>query len=217
MTIRTALVALAAFTLFAPHAFAQDPSAAAQITSGPMTVERVHSGWLAAPDVKITSVDHATSALAGVYGGFLSNELFFVGGAGYWLANNHSDRRMGYGGVVAGLMAPTDRAVGFGAKVLFGYGTATLGTTVTEAVFPPIPVPLPGQRPVQPAPTFRTTTVLVHDGFGVAEPEANLLVNFSRNVRLAGGVGYRFAGDDRVFGHRLSGATASLSLQIGGR
>ena len=60
----------------------------------------MHSGFLAAPDIKVTEVDHTTSALAGGYAGWLADETFFIGGGAYWLANPDSDRRMAYGGLV---------------------------------------------------------------------------------------------------------------------
>jgi hypothetical protein len=180
-----------------------------------MTIERVHSGFLAAPDVKITSVDHSTSTLAGGYAGWLADEVFFIGGGGYWLANNHSDHKMGYGGVVVGLMPRTDRTISGGVKALFGGGQATLGTTVDEFVFPPPVAAPPGQRVPAPQPAIRSITVREHSDFFVAEPEADMFVNFSRHVRLVGGVGYRFIGD-RAFDRRLRGATGSVSLQIGG-
>src|SRR5262245_3329076 len=78
------LVAMAVL-LVAASASAQSTGTPA--TQGPMVVERVHSGFLAAPDVKVTEVDGTTSALAGGYAGWLSDETFFVGGGGYWLAN----------------------------------------------------------------------------------------------------------------------------------
>ncbi len=194
--------------------FAQD--AAAQVTQqGPMLVERVHSGFLAAPDVKVTDVDHHTSALAGGYAGWLAQEAFFIGGGGYWLANNHSDLKMGYGGVVVGIQARTDRMFGAGAKALFGGGSATLGTTVSEFVIPPPVAAAPGQRPQAQQPVLRTFSVRQRTDFVVAEPEANVFVNFSKHARLSGGVGYRFVGD-RGFDRRLRGATASVALQIGG-
>jgi hypothetical protein len=207
----------------AGSARAQDASAAAQTTRGPMTVERITSGFLAAPDVKVTDVDHHTSALAGGYAGWLSEQTFFIGGGGYWLANNHNDQHMGYGGLVAGLLGRTDKTIGFGAKALIGGGSATLGTTVQQLVFPPVVTPPiatpPGQRPQPgpaPAPVVRSVDVRLHDDFFVFEPEANVLVNFTRHVRLSGGVGYRVVGADRDFSHRLRGATASVALQISG-
>src|SRR5262245_9827510 len=66
---------------------------------GPMTFEAIHSGWLAAPDAKVTQFDGKTDALLGGYAGWLTDETLFVGGAAYWLVNPSNDHEMWYGGV----------------------------------------------------------------------------------------------------------------------
>ena len=73
-------------------------TAAAQ--GGPMIVERVENGFLGAPDVKVTEVDHRTSELVGGYAGWVFDQTIFVGGGGYWMANHSSDRELGYSGFV---------------------------------------------------------------------------------------------------------------------
>ena len=50
--------------------------AAAQVSQGPMTVQRIHNGFLAAPDFKITDFDHKTSGLVGGYAGVVFAEAF---------------------------------------------------------------------------------------------------------------------------------------------
>ena len=42
--------------------------------AGPMTIERVRSGVLIAPDFKVTRFDGRTSELVGGYGGWLSDQ-----------------------------------------------------------------------------------------------------------------------------------------------
>src|SRR6266487_1032402 len=79
---------------------AQAPDDQGANGQGPMIVERVHSGFLAAPDIKITEVDRRTSELAGGYAGWITDDTFFVGAGGYWLVNPANDRKMGYGGLV---------------------------------------------------------------------------------------------------------------------
>ena len=91
-----------------------------------MTVERVKSGFLVAPDFKVTEFDHRVSGLAGAYTGWLYDRTFFLGGGGYWLANRSRDREMAYGGLVVGWFAGADRRIGFGAKGLIGGGRARL-------------------------------------------------------------------------------------------
>ena len=80
---------------------------------GPMIVERVHSGFLVAPDVKVTRVDRTTSELAGAYAGWLTDQTFFIGGGAYVLANGSRDRRMAYGGLVVQWSGGRDQSIGW--------------------------------------------------------------------------------------------------------
>jgi hypothetical protein len=199
----------------------QDAKAAAQVAQGPMIIERVHSGFLVAPDFKVTEVDHRTSEVAGAYAGWITDNTLLVGGGGYWLANGSRDREMAYGGLVVGWLTRTDRRFGFGAKALVGGGQATLSSTVGDIFVlsgdrdgPVRQSQLPtGRTPLRPVPNAR---VRFHEGFFIAEPEANLLVNLTRRLRLAGGVGYRLIGGARGTDDRLRGVTGSVALQIGG-
>lgn len=213
---------------------ATDPSAdGAQpppTTQGPMIVERVHNGFLAAPEVKATEFDKRAEALVGGSAGWVAAETLFIGGGGFWMPQKHqSDRELAYGGVVLQWFVINGDRFGLSAKALFGGGEATLPETVTQYVYPPLPTPLPtagrNSPPIPlPAPRLVTTTVPLHSNIGVAEPEVNARLAFSKHLRLALGAGYRFAGSDwgrrNVFdgdvGRRLSGATATIGLQIGG-
>jgi hypothetical protein len=196
---------------------------------GPMIVERVHSGFLIAPEVKATRFDKQVKPLVGGSAGWVADETFFIGGGGYWMPERgRSDRELAYGGVVLQLFLMNGDRFGLSAKGLFGGGRATLPDTVTEIVVPvltppvgrntppvALPVPLPQPRTI-------TTTIRSRQDFVVAEPEVNARIAFTRSVRLALGAGYRFAGNDwrRGFDRgpngRVSGATASIGLQIGG-
>lgn len=184
---------------------------------GPMIVERVKSGFLVAPDFKVTEVDHHTSGLAGAYAGWLWDQTFFVGG-GYWLANGSRDREMAYGGLVVGWFAGAKRRVGFGAKGLIGGGRATLVESI-DGVF--------GRdaRDVRRLEVSSPVTSLlipprinlrIRDDFFVAEPEATVIVGLSQHVRVTAGAGYRLIGGVRGIRDRLEGATGSVALQIGG-
>lgn len=192
----------------------------APVTQGPMTVERLHNGFLIAPDVKLTEVDHTTSGLIGGSAGWVTDETFFIGGGGYWLANQSSTRKMAYGGLVVQWLARTDERVGFSVKGLLGAGGATTAETVTEVLYPPnFPFGpdghmLTGDPLMHPTLTTTTASVRVRQGFFVAEPEANLTVRLTKGVRLAGGVGYRAVSRDHRNGTQLSGATGSLGLQF---
>jgi hypothetical protein len=167
--------------------------------------------------VKVTEVDHKTSELVGGYAGWVTDDTFFVGGGGYWLANARgNDREMAYGGLVVQWLARKNSRVGFGVKGLVGGGEATLSDTIT--ITPRVPEfrTVDGRVPT-PAPAL-VQRVRFREGFMIAEPEALLSLKLTKRMRLAGGVGYRFTGSDRrrLGGDRLDGTTGSLALQIGG-
>jgi hypothetical protein len=204
-----------------PIAAAAQTPAPGPANSGPMIVERVHSGWLAAPDFKVTDVDGKTSALAGGYAGWLSEGQLFVGGGGYWLANPASDRKLGYGGFVAQWLARTDERIGFGVKGLIGGGRATLGTTLTPVLRPADLNGFPFDRldrtmVTRVMQTLRPVRVRYNEDFFVAEPEVDVVVRLTRNLRLTAGAGYRFIETEGRDDGRLRGATATVGLQIGG-
>jgi hypothetical protein len=183
-----------------------------QGTQGPMIVERIKSGFLVAPDFKVTEVDHKTSALAGAYAGWLTDNTLLIGGGGYWLANGSEGDEMAYGGLVVGWLARADRRVGFGAKALVGGGQATLSNTIVGIVGRPDDRNGPFGRGARNA----TVHVRFHDGFFIVDPEANLLVNLTHGLRLTGGIGYRLISGSWDADDRLRGVTGSLALQIGG-
>jgi hypothetical protein len=198
-----------ALTLFAAHAAsAQTPPTPSQ---GPMLVERIHSGFLFAPDVKITQVDRKTSELAGAYAGWVADEALFVGGGGYWLANGSGGRRMAYGGLVVQWLARSNDRIGFATKALIGGGRATLTDTFTQLVRVPL-TPTSRQTTTRPV----TSDFRVREDFFVAEPELDARVRLTKNLRLTGGIGYRLIGGDRRDDARLRGAVGSVALQIGG-
>jgi hypothetical protein len=217
----SAVSACSAWAVLFLVAISASAQTATPVNQGPMVVERMHSGFVVAPDFKVTEVDRATSALAGGYAGWLTDETFFIGGGGYWLANQTSDRKMAYGGLVLQLLARTDRRVGFGVKGLIGGGRATLGTTVTQ---------IPGFRDLPNVPDLRrfgidldrslraptSSRVRFREGFFVAEPQVDLVVRLTRQLRLTGGAGYRLIEAEGRDDRRLRGATANLGLQIGG-
>ena len=229
-----AVAACALVMLLAINAAAQSDEgtpAASQppATQGPMIVERLHSGVLFAPEVKATQFDKKVSGLVGGSIGWVADETFFVGGGGYWMPERgRSDRELAYGGAVFQWFVQSSDRFGISAKALLGGGRATLPGTVTQIL------PLPPQReldrltPAQFAELLRsrtvTSTVRLRQDFVVAEPEVNARISLTRHVRLTLGAGYRFAGTDWRRGEgrgdddrrRLSGATGSIGVQIGG-
>jgi hypothetical protein len=190
------------------------PRPARAQTQGPMTVEREHDGFVIAPDVEVGKLGSVAATMAGVYGGWVVDDTVLVGAGGYFQTNRTNTRKIDYGGLVVEWLARADQAVGFGARALVGGGEATLPDTLSIAV---------------PAPIFRadgrfdhfdvrneSVPVRFRTDFFVAEPQADVLLNFSRRAHLRIGAGYRLIGAARGRGDELSGATASVALMLGG-
>jgi hypothetical protein len=186
-----------------------------QASQGPMVVERIHSGFLVAPDVRVTEVDKKTSELVGGYAGWVADETIFIGGGGYWLANQTHDREMAYGGLVVQWLAHANRRVGFSAKGLVGGGRATLASPASDLIARGDPR---GRiEPADPRRTVLTNTIVrFREDFFVAEPEVDVLLRLTRHLRLTAGAGYRFTAGERRDDNRLRGAVGSVGLQIGG-
>jgi hypothetical protein len=106
-----------------------------------MIVERVQSGFLVAPDFKVTEVDHSTSELLGAYAGWLTDQTFFIGGGGYWLVNGAGERDMGYGGLVVQWFVRAKDPIAFSVKPRVGGGWTDTSTTRSR----PIPVGASGR------------------------------------------------------------------------
>lgn len=182
---------------------------ATQTSQGPMIVERVHNGFLVAPDFKITQVDKKSSGLAGGYAGFVVDAAFFIGGGAYARVTNTRDREMVYGGLVLQWFGRTGERFGFSAKTLLGGGTSESSSTV------------------QVLDRGRVTSqrLRLRQDFFVAEPEVDARVRLTKHLRLTVGAGYRFTGSGWR-GHRdffdgpgrtgLNGAVGSVGLHIGG-
>jgi hypothetical protein len=216
ISLRVSLATLA-LSLAPLTAVAQSNVGAPGNNRGPMSVERITGSWLLAPDLKITKVNHVTSELAGVYGGYLWDNHLLVGAGGYWLTNRTSSRRLQYGGAVVGWLAGTDRRIGFGAKGLVGFGEATIGTTLGATSDGRFGLPqFDGwfDRHVPTSSFSLTTPVRLRQDFLLAEPEANVFVNLTTRLRLTGGVSYRFTDASRGMDHQLRGTAASIALQI---
>ena len=188
-------------------------TAAAQGSAGPMTVQRIGNSAFIAPDFKITDFDGKTSGVAGAFGGYLFENTFFIGAGGYGLTDTSSQRDMWYFGLVTGVYVNRDRPVGYGFKALIGGGEATYGQEYYA--YPP------PRRGGTVAPAY--VTGAFRTGIFVFEPEANVVVQMNRHVAIAGGVGYRFAGEPYwgYYGYgafnngSLSGVTGTVSVQIG--
>jgi hypothetical protein len=197
----TALVP-AVFAVLASTAAAQ-PSA-----SGPMTVERLHSGVLLSADAKITEVDHRSGTLVGGEAAWVVDDTIGIGGAGYWLANNSRGRRMAYGGLTLRWLARGSERFDYGVRALIGGGEATLGNTVVEL----LPVRVPGSNLLTRQPV--TVSVLDRENFFIAEPEANAAFRVLPHLRVSGGVGYRLIASAGRDNSRLRGVTGTVGVQL---
>jgi hypothetical protein len=213
--MRRALLVSVMAWLVPLSAAAQQGAAAAPRTQGPMIVEPIRDGFMAAPDIKVTEMDRKTFGLVGAYAGWVTGDTFFIGGGGYWLVDTHSnDRDMAYGGLVMQWLVHNGGRLGFGAKGLVGGGEATVADTIS--------VRLPDVRAANGRVTMPAATISerfrFREAFMIAEPEALLSIKLPKGMRLAAGVGYRFTGNEHrgLGGDRLDGATGSLALQIGG-
>jgi hypothetical protein len=207
--------ARAAFALAATAAVLVMPSpAGAQQTQGPMTVEREHDGFEIAPDVEVGRLGSTTATMAGVYGGWMIDNTVLIGGGGYFQTNRSNARKMDYGGLVVEWLARTDRPLGFGARALVGGGEATFSDTLSVPI--PTPVVRPDGRFDHLDVRNQTIPFRFRTDFFVAEPQADLLLNFSRLARLRIGVGYRLIGGTRGRDDQLRGATGSVAVLIGG-
>lgn len=224
--------------LAAPVAYAQTTQPP---TNGPLVLERIHDGWVLAPDFKVTDVDNRTGELAGAYGGRLIDGTLLVGGAGYWLANEGRDFKLSYGGLVVGWQSPEFGRIRFGGRGLVGAGRATLGFDVDAlrggivqpgnvragnvtigrgdirfgVTDPRAQAPVPTRAPVPSQPQMLRARVLGRDDFLVFEPQANVSARLTKAIGVSCGVGYRETAQADILRDRLNGPTANLAIQFG--
>ncbi|MFN8061065.1 MAG: hypothetical protein U0Q12_18040 [Vicinamibacterales bacterium] len=202
-----------AAAIVAEEATSEQPTAPAQ---GPLVVQRIKSGFVFGPDVKVTQIDGTTGALAGGYAGWLVDETFLIGGAGYWLAGEPHDIEMGYGGVVVGWQVNGERRIAFGGRGLVGLGQATTNDTI-DLRLPVRDVPgmfgRPGFGDIPT--TSRSRVFRYRETFYVVEPQLEITVRLADRLHLQVGAGYRFVGTEFGADDRLRGATGSVAIRFG--
>jgi hypothetical protein len=222
---------LVASTAYAQNPPAQNPPVQNQPapTNGPLVLERIHDGWVLAPDFKITDLNDRTGELAGAYGGRLIDNTLLIGGAGYLLTNDARDFKLAYGGVLIGWQSREFGRIRFGGRGLAGGGSATLGF---DGGLPgrPVPQPLAGRGDVRfgvtdprvqtriPAPgnqAFPATRFIAREDFFVVEPQANVSARITRNIGLSCGVSYRQTAGTDFLGDHVNGPAANLAVQFG--
>jgi hypothetical protein len=227
------------FVLLLVVAMLAAPVAHAQTTpppsNGPLILERIHDGWVLAPDFKVTDVDNRTGELAGIYGGRLIDGTLLIGGAGYWLANDARDFKLAYGGLVVGWQSPEFGRIRFGGRGLVGVGRATLGFDVNTlrdgapagnatigrgdirfgVTDPRAQAPVPARAPVPVRPQTLRARVVGRDDFLVFEPQANVSARLTKAIGVSCGIGYRETAQADILRDRLNGPTANLAIQFG--
>jgi len=217
------LFLFAAALLLASAAYAQNPPAP---TNGPLVLERIHDGWVLAPDFKVTDLDDRTGELAGAYGGRLLGDTLLIGGAAYWLANDERDFKMTYGGVLVGWQSHEFGRIRFGGRGLTGFGRATLGVDAAplRGITPLAPAGRGDIRfgvtdPRVPAPQLPAQTIRARfaatDDFFVVEPQANVSVRITNGIGVSCGASYRQTANANWLRDRLNGPSASLAVQFG--
>ena len=127
---------------------------------------------------------------------------FFIGGAGYWLANAN-DREMAYGGLVVQWLVLNSGRFGVSVKGLVGGGQASLTDTISVRV-PEVRSQWPrryaGVDPV--AERARSRWLRAGRAGGAAVGQAE------EAAAGRGGAGYRFTGSDRRGASMATGSTA---------
>ncbi len=199
-------------------AVASDQSqATTQRQGGPLVLEPVRSGWMVAPDVRVTDINGSTEALLGAFGGWVTENGILLGGGGYWDLSDHAGPDIGYGGFVVGWTMPAGGAIRFGARALVGGGEAHLpGTFVVTLPPHPGPYHFGGNHDQDMGmPTTVTQHFRYHQGFFVAEPQADVIVRLSNWICFNAGVGYRVIGAANGAESQLRGVVGSFAVRFG--
>lgn len=185
----------------------------------------VDSGFLIAPDFKLTEIDGDFASLGGAYGGWVLNRKLLLGGGVYTLVHGRDGAEMTYGGGVVEYFVNPTKVVNFSFRGLVGGGSATLGGRYRDGDFDGEDVDGPGfgrgpaddfGRPFRrfPGGDFEASNRDVSSSFFIAEPEVNLNLNLTKLLRIGFGGGYRFIGGARGLDDRLGGAFASVALKL---
>ena len=197
-------------------------AARAQTTApAPLILERIHNGFVVAPDYKVTDVDDEFGQLAGGYAGAVLDERLLLGGAAYRLTNGSENFKLTYGGLLVGWMTPDTHRIRFGVRGLAGIGTATLpaeATPLSSRGLLAAPTVRFGTRtPTRAAPdvalppTFRFG---VKDNFLVFEPQGTVGLSVTDHIVVIVGGGYRAVALTDALRNRVDGAIGSVGLEF---
>jgi hypothetical protein len=221
-TFVIAALSATSFLVSADRALAQQSGGS---TQGPLVLQPVSSGFLFAPDIKVSQIAGRTETLAGAYGGWVNDGRLLIGGGGQWLATGSHNLSLGYGGLVVGWLGPSTHAVTMSVRGLVGFGGTTQYVSATS--LPSVPVyPTPRDPHYHPPVYTPYGTVGFYEGVFVAEPEVDADVALASSAHLLVGVGYRAVNSFHYYNYygyygyggpsysQLSGPTASFSLQF---
>src|SRR5262249_11325012 len=137
---------------------------------GPIIIERLQSGWLIAPEVKVTQFDGGTHTLAGAYGGYVIDNRLLIGAAADFLTDpQHRRRELAYGGAFVTWRGGVDGWFGYSVQGLIGGGSATATGDVSVVNFDRTDTK-------KLTPVFTTVRLPFREDFFVAEPGANVIV-----------------------------------------
>lgn len=209
---RYIVVGLVTLVVSASAAHAQSPSAPP--AQGPLVLEPIHSPLIVAADYKVTDVDGDVGQMAGARAGRLFDDVFFAGGAIYWLPDGPNRAELTYGGALFGWLSSPRRRIRVGGSGLVGGGTAQLATDVTL-----LPRNIGSRRLGRSVLTTtsdgtRVVRTLVRDDFFVFEPQANLNMRLTNHFSVDWSAGYRVVGLADALRNRLDGVTGSLAVRF---
>jgi len=188
------------------------------VQKGPLVFQPVQNGPVGAPEVKFTEIDNHFGTLVGGYFGWLLDDTFLIGGAGYWLADGAYDRGIAYGGIELGWYAKLGSITRFGARGLIGAGSGTAAQTYTYTSYfdqgmrhdhGSTPPDYGTGQPV-------TARYIYTTGFFVAEPQASFIIRLADGISIDATAGYRFIGAAGSLNDQLRGATGGVTVRFGG-
>jgi hypothetical protein len=169
------------------------------------------SGFSGSMDFRIADVNHHTSQFLGGYGGFVYAGRLFVGLGGYWqLDDTHRDLSLAYGGGVFEWRQWNTKPVSLTLHALVGGGDAHFGNNYYY--------PVDGHpQPYHGGGYYDPYYGDYHEGFFVFEPEAQVNVRLTRDVRLGAGAGYRVTSTYHggISGDQLNGWSAGFNVRFG--
>lgn len=168
------------------------------------------SGFSGSMDFRIADVNHHTSQFLGGYGGFVYAGRLFVGLGGYWqLDDSHRDLSLAYGGGVFEWRQWNTQPVSLTLHALVGGGDAHVGNPA---------YPVDGRpRPYNGDGYYGGYYIDYHEGFFVFEPEAQVNVRLTRDVRVGAGAGYRVTSTYHggLSGDQLNGWSVGFNVRFG--